>query len=78
MELKLSGTKNYNSEIGYLVKSPCKDCGIREDLPECIQGCEILGQIQTILAHSIPSEKNISEFETYDVPTEVLEQISMQ
>ena len=60
----------------YLVKSPCRDCGTREDLPECIQGCEILDQIQTILAGSIASEKSISALETYDVPTGVLVQIS--
>ena len=75
MELKLSDTKSYNSEISYLAKSPCKDCGTREDLPHCIQGCEILDQIQTLLAHSISNGKSISEYETYDVPADVLEQI---
>ena len=77
MEQRLSETNSFDFDIGYLVKSPCRDCGTREDMPECIQGCEILGQIQAILAYSIPSEKSISELETYNVPTEVLEQISM-
>jgi hypothetical protein len=75
MEQRLSDPNSFDFEIGYLVKSPCRDCGTREDLPECIQGCEILDQIQTVLADSIPSEKSISALETYDVHTEVLEQI---
>ena len=78
MEQRLSETNSFDFDIGYLVKSPCRDCDTREDLPECIQGCEILDQIQAILAYSIPSEKSISALETYDVPTEVLEQITMQ
>jgi len=76
MEQRLSDTNSFDFEIGYLVKSPCRDCGTREDLPECIQGCEILDQIQTVLVDSIPSEKSISALETYDVSIEVLEQIS--
>ena len=61
---------NFDFDIGYLVKSPCRD-----NLPDCIQGCEILDQIQTVLADSIPSEASISPAETYDVPAEVLDQI---
>ena len=76
MEPRLSDTNRFDFEIGYLVKSPCRDCVTREVLPECIQSCEILDQIQSVLADSIPSEKSISAFETYDVQTEVLENIS--
>ena len=75
MEQRLSDTNSFDFEIGYLVKSPCRDCGTREDLPECIQGCEILSQIQTVLADSIPSQKSISALETYVVHPEVLEQV---
>ncbi len=75
MEQRLSEKNSFDFEIGYLVKSPCRDCNSREDLPDCVQGCEILDQIQTVLADSIPSEKSISAVETYDVPAEVLDQI---
>ena len=75
MGQRLSDTNSFDFEIGYLVKSPCRDCVTKEDLPECIRGCEILDQIQTVLADSIPSEKSISALETYDVPAEVLDQI---
>ena len=75
MAQRLSETNSFDFEIGYLVKSPCRDCVSQGDLPNCIQGCEILDQIQTVLADSIPSEKSLSALETYDVPSEVLDQI---
>ncbi len=75
MKKRLSETNSFDFEIGYLVKSPCRDCATRDNMPDCFQGCEILDQIQTVLADSIPSEKSISALETYDVPSTVLEQI---
>ena len=75
MEQRLSETNSFDFEIGYLVKSPCRDCVSREVLPTCVEGCEILDQIQTVLADSIPSETSISPVDTYDVPMDVLEQL---
>ena len=66
---------SFDFDIGYLVKSPCRDCTTRDNLPDCIQGCDILDKIQTVLADSIPSEASISPVDTYDVPAEILEQI---
>jgi hypothetical protein len=75
MDQRLSENHSFDFEIGYLVKSPCRDCVSRQDLPTCVEGCEILDQIQTVLADSIPSETSISPVDTYDVPDEVLDQI---
>jgi len=75
MDQRLSENHSFDFEIGYLVKSPCRDCNTIDDLPNCIQGCQILDQIQTVLADSIPSETSISPVETFDVPSDVLDQI---
>jgi hypothetical protein len=75
MDQRLSERNSFDFDIGYLVKSPCRDCASREELPNCVEGCETLDQIQTILADCIPSETSISPVDTYDVPAEVLEQI---
>lgn len=75
MDQRLSERHSFDFDIGYLVKSPCRDCGSREDLPNCVEDCEILDQIQTVLADSIPSETSISPVDTYDVPADVLDQI---
>ncbi len=75
MEQRIGENQNFDFDIGYLVKSPCRDCLTQGSLPDCIQGCEILDRIQTILADSISSETSFSPVETYDVPADVLEQI---
>ncbi len=75
MDQRLSENHSFDFDIGYLVKSPCRDCVSREVLPTCIEGCKILDQIQTVLADSIPSETSLSPVDTYDVPAEILEQI---
>ena len=77
MEQRLSENHNFDFDIGYLVKSPCRDCITKDNLPNCIQGCQILDQIQTVLADSIPSEASISPVDTYDVPSDILEQIQL-
>ncbi len=43
----------FDFEIGYLAKSPCKDCPRREDIPECTDRCPILEEIQILLARGV-------------------------
>lgn len=43
----------FDFEIGYLIKSPCRECQSDSRLPGCADDCVILEKIQTILAESI-------------------------
>jgi hypothetical protein len=43
----------FDFDIGYLIKSPCKECARIKDLPKCINECEILDKIQTKIAAGI-------------------------
>lgn len=43
----------FDFDIGYLVKSPCRDCESRENLPRCSGTCGLLDRIHTILSESI-------------------------
>jgi len=43
----------FDFEIGYLVKSPCRDCENRSLFPECSDNCDILDRIQTVLIDCI-------------------------
>jgi len=72
---KASENHNFDFDIGYLVKSPCKGCATRERFPDCMDECSILEQIQTALADSMSCANNFSPAEPYDVPLQVLEQI---
>ena len=72
---KTTDNHNFDFNIGHLVKSPCKACPTRVDFPGCMEDCELLDQIQTILSDSVSSANNYSAAETFDVPAQVLDQI---
>ncbi len=72
---KSSEKHSFDFNVGYLVKSACKECETRESLPGCMDECNILEQIQGALSDSMSSANNYSVAETFDVPMHVLEQI---
>ena len=43
----------FDFEIGYLVKSPCKECINRDNLPKCSNECSLLDRIQVILSRGV-------------------------
>ena len=43
----------FDFEIGYFIKSPCRKCEKRKDFPECMDDCNILDKIHSILCESI-------------------------
>jgi len=45
--------KNFDFEIGHLVKSPCKQCAMAGNLPSCANQCEKLHAIQRILSRTM-------------------------
>ena len=56
---KYPGKFKFDFEIGYLVKSPCKDCNKREKFPECIDACQLIDKIHEIMAESISCTRRI-------------------
>lgn len=55
----------FDFEIGYLIKSPCKECDTRKYFPECSDGCSILDKIQTTLSAGISCTNSSSSVEIY-------------
>jgi hypothetical protein len=43
----------FDFEVGHLVKSPCKECDIREDFPKCADHCQTLEEIHSILSATV-------------------------
>nr|CBX28295.1 unknown protein [uncultured Desulfobacterium sp.] len=52
---------------GHLTKSPCRDCGLKDNLPSCSVNCKILSKVQADLAGMISCSNNCSEFEPYSL-----------
>ena len=57
----------YDFEIGCLVKSPCRQCWEHHRFPACSSDCDILDQIQTLLARSVLSTRNYSNMEAFSI-----------
>ena len=49
----------FDFEIGYLVKSPCRECESRKVFPACIRNCTILDKIHTLLSQSVSSVNSL-------------------
>lgn len=48
----------FDFDIGYLVKSPCRDCDQRDLFPGCDESCRTLDKIHSMLCDSISCSKN--------------------
>ncbi|HPA15974.1 MAG TPA: hypothetical protein PKV75_12000 [Desulfobacterales bacterium] len=57
--------RKFDFEIGYLIKSPCRDCQNRGDFPKCADDCKMLDRIQTILSEGMSCTRGFSSVESY-------------
>lgn len=53
LPLKKGFKFRFDFDIGFLVKSPCRNCRNDMNLPECADKCTVLEKIQTILSESV-------------------------
>ena len=58
MEPNLDNPQVFDFDVGCLVKSPCRDCPMKADLPQCVMGCGLLQQVQSVLASGISSTRS--------------------
>jgi hypothetical protein len=59
--------RQFDFDIGYLKKSPCRTCLRRPLLPDCADSCAILDRIQTRLARGVSTTHTHSPLEPYAV-----------
>ncbi len=43
----------FDFDVGYIVKSPCRECENRDDFPKCSDDCLMLDKIHSKLAESV-------------------------
>ena len=67
MEEKIIRENRLELDVGYIKKSPCRECPTKKRLPECSDCCETLSQLQDLLIGSISCRCSISELEEYSV-----------
>jgi len=54
----------FDFDIGYLVKSPCRECLNRDHFPGCMNGCVPLEKIHTVLANTISCSRSHKSMES--------------
>lgn len=65
--LKISNVKKLECDIGYVKKSPCRDCSSNKKLPDCAINCKLINQLQTTLIDVVSCSNNYSELETFSM-----------
>ena len=57
----------FDFDIGYLVKSPCRECIDRYLFPDCMNNCIALDKIRTVLANSVSCSRSFSSVESHAI-----------
>ena len=63
--MSLTYKKKLEHDIGYIRKSPCRECSLKKLLPDCSNKCKTLNQLQTNLAFATSCSNNYSELEAF-------------
>jgi hypothetical protein len=67
MEKNIIRENRFELDVGYIKKSPCRECPTKKSLPECSDCCETLSRLQELLVGSISCTLSFSEMEEYSV-----------
>ena len=57
----------FDFDIGYLVKSPCRECIDRDQFPGCMDTCYPLNRIHAALANSICCSRSSTAMESHAI-----------
>jgi hypothetical protein len=63
--MSISFRNKLDHDIGYIRKSPCRDCGLKKRLPDCSNNCKTLNQLQANLVFEKSHTNNYSELESF-------------
>ena len=65
MKTKIKRENRFDVDGGYITRSPCLDCALRPNLPDCAHNCRTLSQLQALLIGTISCSSQFSEYEAY-------------
>jgi hypothetical protein len=64
--MSISFGNKLDHDIGYIRKSPCRDCRSKKRLPDCSNKCKTLNRLQANLAFVTSCSNNYSELESFN------------
>lgn len=63
--MNLTRRNKLEHDIGYIIKSPCRECGFKKRLPDCSNKCKTMKRLQASLACVTSCSNNYSELEAF-------------
>jgi hypothetical protein len=60
-------THRFDFDIGYLIKSPCRECADHHLFPGCMDGCLSLNKIRSVLANSVSCSRAYTSVESHAI-----------
>lgn len=67
MVKKIAGRNKFDFDVGHIIKSPCRDCDLKNHLPSCSENCQNLNQLQTLLIGCVPCSNGFHHTEPYAI-----------
>ena len=69
MMKKTANQNKFDFDIGHITKSPCRDCELRDQLPDCSKNCQKLDRLQTLLVGCVSSSNGYHPTDAYTIST---------
>ncbi|PID40932.1 MAG: hypothetical protein CR984_00680 [Proteobacteria bacterium] len=60
-------THRFDFDIGYLIKSPCRECTDHYLFPGCMDSCLSLDRVRTVLANSVSCSRTCASVESHAI-----------
>lgn len=67
MLAKTPNNRKFDFDIGHIIKSPCRECDLKNRLPDCSESCQVLDRIQTILRGGVSCSNDFHPTEGYSL-----------
>ncbi len=57
----------FDFDIGHITRSPCRDCDLKNHLPDCSENCQKLHRLQTLLIGCVSCSNGFHHTEAYTI-----------
>ena len=63
----IANNNKFDFDIGHIIKSPCRECDLKNHLPNCSKNCQKLDRLQTLLMGTVSCSNGFHHTEPYSI-----------
>ena len=64
---KNSNSNQFDFDRGHIIKSPCRECELKNRLPRCSENCRKLGRLQALLVGCVSCSNSFHNTDAYSI-----------